>query len=1151
MSQSIRQSSIFAGEEWTVLYKAFTNIDFTSYDPPTIQAALQTYLQTNYPESFNDWIASDEYVAIIDVLSWLAGSLSFRADINARENFLETASARESILRLAQFLSYNPRRGNSARGLIKVTQIKTTEAVEDSYGTDLSNKAVKWNDPDDPDWLDKFENIINCTLPVSNKIGTPSVKTVLSNINTETYPIQCATNSSCVYKFNSKVDSKQEVFEICNTTISDSGFIEHNPNPSNNFDIIYRLDGKGYGSQRSGFFFFFKQGELKSQTVNLPYQQENRVVTVESKNISETDVWVQSVDDYGNIVSSWTKVPGFVGENVTFNSLSTDLRNIYTINTETNDAIGIRFGDGRFGNIPYGNVKIWYRTINNKQYTVKPKDMEAIQISIPYFDLYGRTQTVTFTLSLQEEIANAINSETTEQIRYRASQVYSTQNRMVSGEDYNLYPLSTNEITKLKAVNRIYSGQSRYLDIIDPTATFQDVVLFCDDGKMSTQTKRYYSQIPLASSLTTEQIIKDKIQIMAEHAAIRNLVRDLSIMSFTSNFPIWSTDTSTSISKGKFSNAISLSYDQHNILKASIHQGGSLYFEYTVNGVTLNKWVTIVSTDISVFSYDADILANNIWLSDSVPNGALLKKVIPVYRTNFSTKITTVHTYNSEFAQIQNYINSKKSFKIYYNPKQPSILIDDNSSIPGIWYITDYSATPNAAWIPIIDINYVASDCWEISSNSRGYHYIFTSERNVRFTTTSFSKKLDGTLQTEVNDTISVITGPGKEIMFDIVDNVRLPDGTIDNSSVVITPALNKNSGGYMNPDAFNTVKAAYSDTVLSTSSFAVYKNKITNNINSREYVYDTFLVILPTDSLINSYMNSQEIYVNLPKPVYGPAEDFKIDSKMLIVAPKSDGTYRRQFVVMRNIYAYDPITWAASVVGTGWVNGNNTGGEGTNMTLQYSYSAVFNEFATKVNYKWKHYSGLDVRINPSITNIVDIFTLTSEYDYNIRKWISEGMTEIMPESPDSYMLKNQFSALENYKMFSDEIVWRPVHYKFLFGTNAAASLRCKFNVIKLPSATISDGEIKAKIVSYINEYFDVNKWDFGETFFFTELSAFIHYKMSTYISTIVLVPLDEETSFGHMFQVKCEPNELFISSASVDDIQIVSTLSNTNMRML
>src|ERR1700739_2638712 len=106
MSISARQSELFAGEVWTVLYNAFPQINFNATDPVSINQALQNYIQVNYPENYNDWIVSSEFVAIIDLLSWLAGTLAFKTDLAARENFLDSAEARESILRLARFLSY-------------------------------------------------------------------------------------------------------------------------------------------------------------------------------------------------------------------------------------------------------------------------------------------------------------------------------------------------------------------------------------------------------------------------------------------------------------------------------------------------------------------------------------------------------------------------------------------------------------------------------------------------------------------------------------------------------------------------------------------------------------------------------------------------------------------------------------------------------------------------------------------------------------------------------------------------------------------------------------------------------------------------------------------------------------------------------------
>jgi hypothetical protein len=59
-SQATRQSELFAGEDWTVLYRAFTQINFNAYDPASINAALRNYIQANYPEDFNDWSENSE-----------------------------------------------------------------------------------------------------------------------------------------------------------------------------------------------------------------------------------------------------------------------------------------------------------------------------------------------------------------------------------------------------------------------------------------------------------------------------------------------------------------------------------------------------------------------------------------------------------------------------------------------------------------------------------------------------------------------------------------------------------------------------------------------------------------------------------------------------------------------------------------------------------------------------------------------------------------------------------------------------------------------------------------------------------------------------------------------------------------------------------
>ena len=90
------------------------------------------YLRENYPEDFNDYIESSEYLALIDLIAFLGQNLSYRMDLNARENFLELADRRESVLRLARLLSYNATRNQCANGLLKVVAVSTSENVSKS-----------------------------------------------------------------------------------------------------------------------------------------------------------------------------------------------------------------------------------------------------------------------------------------------------------------------------------------------------------------------------------------------------------------------------------------------------------------------------------------------------------------------------------------------------------------------------------------------------------------------------------------------------------------------------------------------------------------------------------------------------------------------------------------------------------------------------------------------------------------------------------------------------------------------------------------------------------------------------------------------------------------------------------------------------------
>ena len=84
--------------------------------------------------------------------------------------------------------------------------------------------------------------------------------------------------------------------------------------------------------------------------------------------------------------------------------------------------------------------------------------------------------TLTFSISDASHISQNVAQETMNYIKERAPQVYSTQNRMVTGSDYNYFPKAYGQQLKvIKAIERTYAGNSRYIKFNDPTGTYQDV----------------------------------------------------------------------------------------------------------------------------------------------------------------------------------------------------------------------------------------------------------------------------------------------------------------------------------------------------------------------------------------------------------------------------------------------------------------------------------------------------------------------------------------------------------------------------------------------------------------------------------------------------------------------------------------------------
>jgi hypothetical protein len=200
--------------------------------------------------------------------------------------------------------------------------------------------------------------------------------------------------------------------------------------------------------------------------------------------------------------------------------------------------------------------------------------------------------------------------------------------------------------------------------------------------------------------------------------------------------------------------------------------------------------------------------------------------------------------------------------------------------------------------------------------------------------------------------------------------------------------------------------------------------------------------------------------------------------------------------------------------------------------------------------YQYRHNSPLTNRIDPGTTNIIDLYVIPQSYYTAYQNWIRDTTNTVpMPAVPTIDELNTAYQGLQNYKMISDNIIINPVSFKPLFGMKAASELRATIKVIRASNSTASTSEIKSSVVAEMNNYFSIDKWNFGDTFYFSELAAYLHRMLGTIISSVVLVPLNTQKSFGDLYEVRSAPNELFVNAATIDNIEVIEALTSTNLR--
>ena len=1120
MSITTRQTNLLVNQDWTTLYQTFKQADFQSYDFETLRKSMIDYIKTYYPEDFNDFTESSEYVALIDLIAFLGQSLAFRADLNARENFFDTAERRDSILKLARLISYNPSRNVGASGYLKIDSVRTTENLFDSNGLNLSNLLISWNDTANPSWQEQLTTILNASLVSIQSIGKPGNSNIVNGIKTDEYSINLVPGVLPRFGFTALVENNQMDFEAVSASSAGQTYIyEPDPIPTGKFNILYKNDNLGNGSNNTGFFLYIKQGDLSTQDFNLQQSLPNRVVNVNYTNINNTDVWLYQLDSAGNPTTAWSQVPAVAGINVIYNQIAN--RNLFQINSQTNDAIDLVFGDGSFANIPQGIYRLYYRTSNGLQYKVTPDEMQSITIPINYVSRNNTVETLTITASLYYTISNSQTRQLIDSIRQKAPAQYYTQNRMITGEDYNLFPYTNfSSVLKVKAVNRTSSGISRYLDVLDVTGKYSSTNIFCDDGWL-------YSQSPTSTinfTFTTTTDIYNTIY----NTVVPLLQGNELLHYYYANFPRFSPPTPIYWGRTSSSSNSSTGYFYPSTAYATplqIGLGVSSNLQYITTGSLIrfnagagnffnaqNQITAGTATYASEKTYIwATVVSANagfpVQLSQNLPAGAIPDTIIPVFKNALP---------GSTFISVMvNLLQSYQNIGLSYNISTQSWQIVQAKDLNlGAFSLTNQGDTSGEG----LDSSWLISFVYNgIGYNVayRGLQYIFQSNNETRFYFDPKVKVYDSKTGLTITDDITILktnTQPdsanplGQNEVWKIYNNVVNADGYIDSTQVMVTFPDSNNDGIPDDPDLFTNIVAPL---VNPTMKFVFFQQVADQNTTIGD-----FLTVAPVDNATICITYATQSAINAALNLYLSGQIFYATSE-------------------NNFYQLTVTT-----------NGSNT-----TRVLNKITNYVAEVGRQNLYFQYRHASPNDRRIDPSPSNIMDLYILTSQYSQDYLSWIQDTTGSVVkPTPPTNDELATEYGSgsngLQNFKALSDTIVYNPGVYKPLFGTKADPALQAVFKIVKNPNVNVSDNEVISSTISAINAFFDTSNWDFGDTFYFSELSTYLHNALAPNVASIIIVPSRTDIAFGGLLQINANSNEIMVSAATPDNVQIINAIT-------
>lgn len=1187
----------YSAETWDKIYQAFAAVSFVSYDFDSIKQSLVDYTRTYYPEQFNDYIQSSEFIAMLEMFAYIAEQLAYRVDMVSHENFITTAQRKQSILRLAKLISYKSTRNIPVRGLVKLTTVSSSERVLDSRGVDLSGLTITWNDPNNANWKEQFILVMNRIL--STRFGQPQKTIQIGDVVMDLYSLNNDTNGlpNGVSPFTVSTGLESFPMEVVPADIDENGPFEREPDVNSTLSIIYANDGIGDGSDYTGFLLFVKQGVLTRIDYDITEQLPDRKVDFLPLNVNHTDVWVQKLDTAGAISERWTQVDTIAEQNLVFNN-NRSTRKKFEVDTRENDQISVIFGDGDFSDAPVGIFRFWMRQSANRSIVIQKNKIVNQGIGFTYTSTIGNAESFAGSFNLTSTLQNGSATESIEHIRRSAPSTYYAQNRMVNGQDYNTFMLKDPTILRLKTINRTFAGQPKFIDWNDASGQYENVKLFGDD-----MTMRYQITLDTLSSSTSGKGLIDEV--------IEPLLKTSGVVNMLLHISAGDPETAGIVSspRRKFieDNRGDRFRDAAGNYVAVLGAGnGSLKEKTAMQGLIDRHWYGEPL---------ARVLDSSNNLMGVIPDPSLYPEDDSrIYDDTLPRTIDGVNRFPpGDTGSQKQPVSEQDFFGLRYNRVMKGIgngVIKDTLGFA-------FDGSSSTVVVPGFGVN----ETWTIEVQAGGLTFDVRSNLRGSFPSGTIGQPYEiqpvGFNSSTPFFTLTQGVVPfagGDAFVLDTYVNILNPadplNGTLTQRLVFgnnvinlygwweVMPAVNmpNYASGMRDPQLFtmNTITPSALNPTLATKedSWVIFVRKIRNSFGNvigydvhnrnlklavqsptTKFWYNSVDQIIDGETKNIVFDNVKILRSNLDTSGYplGKSQEYDvvgavldqdgvIDINQLEVVPTdllqedSSGDLIPDRLLQFETFAADSYEYFNILTPTVFIpypggswspsaTVDDSGTYGRNLRMP-----ELNGGDLGLDFMWQHFTPFTNIIDPSVTNIHDAYVMTRGYYDNVISYV-RGLSVSAPTAPTPLELRNSYGYLLESKMLSDTVVLHPGKLRMMFGGLSEPQLRAKFKVIRAQSATLTNERIKEEILNVINTFFDIDSWDFGDTFFATELMSLIHQRLPADVASVVLVPVYSTNSFGSLFTVESGIDEILQSAAELSDIEIVDALTPTVIR--